>query len=111
MDMVVQGVQTMDRGAVGRRRPEQFGDVGRHPRICYPSPPPVNPFVAKREAALGLQPEADLLRTPTLCPKLAGDGTTDTAYQFARLILNLLPWGLRAVSRVLLKVIPPPSPG
>ena len=45
---------------------------------------PVDPFVAKRETALDLQLEAELLRTPALCPQLAGDSATDTAHQFLR---------------------------
>ena len=53
------------------------------------------------KAALGPQPKVDLLLTPPLSPQLTGDGATDTAGQFARLVPNLLLSGLRRVLRLL----------
>ncbi len=68
----------------------------------------VDPFVTDSEAALGPQPKADLLRTPPLRPQLTGDGATDTAGQFARLVPSLLLSGLRRVL-CLLKAVAPAS--
>ena len=68
---------------------------------------PIDLFVAEREAALGLQPDAYLLRTPPFRPQFAGDGATDTARQFARFVPDLFLSDQRCVPG-LLKAIPPP---
>lgn len=51
---------------------------------------PVDPFGNDRETALGLQPKADLLRTPSFRPHPPSDPATDTTCQFARLVPDLL---------------------
>ena len=68
----------------------------------------IDPFGTQREAAFVPQPKAELLRTPPFRPQLPGDGPTDTARQFARLVPDQLLAGLCRTLR-LLKAVAPPS--
>ena len=63
--------------------------------------------MAEGDPARGVQPEADLLGTPAFRPPLTREGATDTAGQFARLVLDLLLSGLRCVLGLLTAVAPP----
>ena len=67
----------------------------------------VDPFMAEGDPPRGVQPEADLLGTPTFRPHLTRDGATDTAGQVARLVPDLLLSGLRRVLGLLKAVTPP----
>ena len=69
----------------------------------------VDPFMAEVDPACGPQPKADLLRTPPFCPQLTGDGATDLARQFARLVPDLLLAGPCRALRLLNAVAPPSS--